>query len=282
MSTLAQALGLARARLTSAGVDNPPLDARLLLEAATGFSRTDLLLKNEQELSAEALMVFGSLIERRCAREPVARILGQREFWGLPFALNEATLEPRPDSETLIEAVLRQVDDRRAALRVVDLGTGTGCLLAALLHELPHAQGVAVDIAPRALEQAQKNLAALELESRAQFVCSHWWDKVDGVFDIVISNPPYLREDELQEVQPEVAQHDPRLALVAGADGLDAYRALLAGLAAHLSKEGVAVLELGAGQGEAVAALAYDNQLKVKEIKADLGGVPRAIIIVKA
>lgn len=282
MSTLAQALALARARLISAGVDNPPLDARLLLEAATGLSRTDLLLKGDQDLSAETLLVFSSLIERRCAREPVARILGQREFWGLPFALNEATLEPRPDSETLIEAVLRQVDDRREVLRIIDLGAGTGCLLGALLHELPHAHGIAVDISPRALEQAQINLTALELESRAQFICSNWWEKIDGVFDIIISNPPYLRADELECVQPEVAQHDPQAALVAGVDGLEAYRAILAKLSAHLAQGGLAVFELGLGQSEAVDALAAEKGLQVVDIKEDLGGVPRAMIITNA
>jgi len=279
VSTLAQAQAQAQVYLARVGIATPDLDARWLLEAATGLSRTTLVMQAQQELSPEQLAIYHSLIERRAAHEPVARILGQREFWGLPFKLSPATLEPRPDSETLIEAAL---DCGLAPRRILDLGTGTGCLLAALLTEYPQATGVAVDCSAAALATAQENFSALGLADRVQCLQSNWWEKVEGLFDLVISNPPYLARHELEQVQPEVRQFDPLTALVSGADGLEAYRAILAGLSGHLAPGGVAVLELGLGQGAGVSALAKAQNLTVKSIKNDLGGVPRALVVVKS
>lgn len=278
MITLAASRAQAQDVLARAGVDNPALDARLLLEAATGLSRTDLLLKAQDTLSAEAEAVYQHLITRRAGREPVARILGQREFWGLPFTLSPGTLEPRPDSEVLIEAALHYAPQ---AKRMIDLGTGTGCLLAALLSELPQATGIAVDTNPQALDAARQNLAALELESRAEFVLGNWWEPVTGQFDLIISNPPYLTSAEVAAAQPEVRLHDPALALDGGGDGLAAYRALLTGAHLYMAIGAVMVLELGQGQGPDVSALAAKNGLKVNEIKADYGGVPRAMVLTR-
>ncbi len=277
MSTIAQLLQHALVRLTLAGVDNPALDARLLLEAASGLTRTDMVLKAQDELGLEAEFLFAHFIERRCAREPVARVLGQREFWGLPFTLAPATLEPRPDSEVLIEAALLHCPHPQ---RILDLGTGTGCLLAALLHEWPQATGVAVDASTQALAAAQKNFAALGIAERVTAVRGDWWENVTGQFDLIISNPPYLTAQEVDEAQPEVRKFDPVLALDGGADGLDAYRTIVAGLGPFLKPQGVVVLELGRGQGTAVSALATAKGLIVKEIKPDLGAIPRALVLV--
>jgi release factor glutamine methyltransferase len=277
VSTIAQLLQHALVRLTLAGVDNPALDARLLLEAASGLTRTDMVLKAQDELGLEAEFLFAHFIERRCAREPVARVLGQREFWGLPFTLAPATLEPRPDSEVLIEAALLHCPHPQ---RILDLGTGTGCLLAALLHEWPQATGVAVDASTQALAAAQKNFAALGIAERVTAVRGDWWENVTGQFDLIISNPPYLTAQEVDEAQPEVRKFDPVLALDGGADGLDAYRTIVAGLGPFLKPQGVVVLELGRGQGTAVSALATAKGLIVKEIKPDLGAIPRALVLV--
>jgi release factor glutamine methyltransferase len=248
----------------------------LLLEAATGLSRTDLLLRPQTELSAEVEAIYLHLVTRRAGREPVARILGQREFWGLPFSLSPATLDPRPDSEVLIEAALQYAPQ---AKRLIDLGTGTGCLLAALLSELPEASGVAVDMNPHALETARQNLTALELETRAEFLLSNWWECVQGQYDLIISNPPYLTSAEVANAQPEVRLHDPALALDGGVDGLAAYRTLLEKADLYMAPGAIFILELGHGQGPAVSALASENGLKVNEIKADYGGVPRALVL---
>ena len=282
MSTLAAVLAQGTARLKEAHIDQPQLDARLLLQAACNLTRSELLLREQEPVAVDQLLIFESLINRRCAREPVARILGEREFWGLPFKLSAATLEPRPDSETLIEAVLAARPDRSAALRILDLGAGTGCLLGALLHEYQHAQGCAVDLSPQAAQTAQANLTALGLADRAQVLAGSWFEPAPGVFDIIISNPPYLRDVELQEVEPEVARFDPTLALTAGPDGLEAYRAIVAAAPAYLADGGLLVLELGRGQGPAVSQLAQAAGLLVKEIREDLGGIGRALVLVKS
>lgn len=279
MPSYKEVLTQAATRLADLRIDNPKLDARLLLGAATGFGRAELLLKQDEEIGANDLLVFASLIDRRQAREPVGRILGVREFYGLPFRLNAGTLEPRPDSETLIEAVLHELDDRQAAYRILDLGTGTGCLLAALLSVLPNASGLGVDKNPLAVEAARGNLAELGFDDRAKVIEGDWASGIDEQFDIVISNPPYIRSGEMPDLEPEVTQYDPELALVAGADGLEAYRAITATLPRLLKPEGLAVLELGAGQAEAVTALAVQNGLKLLGLRRDLGAIERAIVL---
>ncbi len=270
-------LNLATTRLQDAQVDSPALDARLLLEAVSGYDRAGLLLHKDDEMPHEQLAVYSSLLDRRVAREPVARILGVREFWGLPFRLSAGTLEPRPDSETLIEAVLYQVANRKAPLRLLDLGTGTGCLLAALLHELPHATGMAIDSNPQAVTTARENIAALGMDERAMVREGHWGAGVDERFHIVISNPPYIGTHE--QLQPEVKQHDPALALFAGEDGLEAYRTLAQELPRLLLPDGLAVLELGQGQGDAVTQLMNAAGLEVLEIRPDLNEIPRAMVL---
>lgn len=273
------ALSLATARLVDAGMDTPQLDARLLLQAVSSLTRSELLMKGDEEMPVHELMIFGSLIDRRVAHEPVARILGVREFWGLPFALSAGTLEPRPDSETLIELVLHEIANRKAPLRLLDFGTGSGCLLAALLHELPNATGLAIDKNPLAVETAHSNLANLGFETRAEVRQGHWGAGLDEQVDIIISNPPYIRAGDMAALQPEVTQHDPELALVAGEDGLDAYRALAPEIKRLLRPGGFAVLELGAGQEEAVGALMQAAGLEPGETRTDLNQIPRAMLL---
>lgn len=273
--TLNALLTAAVERLAAAGVDNPQLDARLLLCHALKIDRVQLLTMNERILSGAERGACDALIARREKREPVGRILGQREFWGLSFALNEATLEPRPDSECLVESVLRRMPD--GAARFLDLGTGTGCLLLSLLYECPQATGLGVDVAARAVEQAAANAAALGMGERAAFSCGSWLDGVAGVFDVIVSNPPYIPADEIAALMPEVRAFAPLRALDGGADGLDPYHILIPCLPRVLSKGGLVAFEVGAGQAQDVAALFAAHAYRSVETHADLGGVARVV-----
>ena len=214
------------------------------------------------------------MITRRIRREPVARIIGAREFWGLNFGLNEATLEPRPDSETLVEAVLAF---RKANARILDLGTGTGCLLLALLHEMPAATGMGIDMNPRAVEQAIFNAAALGLGERAMFRTGNWLTDIKENFDIILSNPPYIPASDISTLMPEVRDYDPMLALDGGVDGLAPYRFLIPQLANFLNPQGIAAFEVGAGQAPQVADLFRQSGFANIAIHKDLGGIDRCV-----
>ena len=277
MPTLEEVRTKATARLSEAGIPSPEVDARYLLEAATGLTHAGLISARHSDIPLDQLALLGNFISRRLNREPVGRILGWREFWGLRFALSPATLEPRPDSETLIEAVLARRPDRTTPLRICDLGTGTGCLLAALLHEYPNATGTGTDLSAEALATARENLAALGLSSRAILHQGNWLESMNDIFDIIISNPPYIMETE--DLEAEVRNHDPALALFAGQDGLEAYRALLPRLKHNLAPHGLAILEIGIGQSEALRQLATQNTLNMTEIRQDINEIPRAAII---
>ncbi len=274
--TLGEILRQAKQHLVSAGIPDPDLDVRLLCKAATGFNRSQQFLRLEDEWEDQTLLIFRHLIERRAKREPVGRILGEREFWGMPFKLSPATLEPRPDSETLIEAALHHKPDLQSVQKILDLGTGTGCLLAALLKEYPDAEGLAIDQSEEAVATASANLERLGFAARAKVQTGHWADGVTERFDIVISNPPYIGVSE--ELSPEVREHDPAAALFAGADGLEAYRALVPTLAALLTENGLAVLEVGYLQSQIVADMGRAAGLNCLEIRADLNGHPRAVL----
>jgi release factor glutamine methyltransferase len=264
-------------RLRQAGLATPELDARVLVQAVTGASDIEMVREPATRMSAAEEERLAGYERRRLAREPVSRILGVREFWGLPFAVTPATLDPRPDSETLVEtalAALREV----AAPRLLDLGTGTGCLLLALLHERPDAVGTGIDISAEALAVAVSNAARLELSGRAAFRAGNWVQDLEGSFDLVISNPPYISSGEISTLEEEVRAHDPVLALDGGADGLDAYRALAAALPDVLTQGGSAVIELGAGQADDVTAIFEAAGLAVLRVVPDLSGVPRALV----
>jgi release factor glutamine methyltransferase len=276
--TVRALLDAAAERLAAAGVDAPRRDARLLLAAALATDTAALLAHVDRRVDAAAAARFSGSIDRRAAREPVSRILGTREFWSLSFRLTPATLDPRPDSETLIEAAFGGIADRQAPLRLLDLGTGSGCLLLALLSELPNATGIGVDRDPAAVAAAAANAEALGFAARAAFQVGDWAAGLAGPFDLVVSNPPYVPAGEIDLLAPEVARFEPRAALEGGADGLDAYRALAPEIARLLRDGGRAVLELGAGQHAAVAAILGAAGLEIRGFRNDLNGILRCVV----
>jgi len=221
------------------------------------------------------------LLARRTAHEPLALILGRREFWSLEFAVSPATLIPRPESETLIEAAVAAFAAVMPPERVLDLGTGTGCLLLAALSEFPTATGIGVDRSAEAVALASRNAATLRMAARAVFVVGDWVDALDARFDLVLCNPPYIRTGDLDFLMPEVAHHEPRAALDGGEDGLAAYRRLLPALPDLLAPAGTAVVELGADQAEPVVELARQARL-TGATRADLAGIPRALVLRRA
>lgn len=269
--TVRDALLQGAAVLSAAGVEQPRLDARLLLAHAAGLSQNELLRDPDTTIDEPA---YAALLARRAAREPLALVTGMQEFWSLPFAVSPATLVPRADSETLIEAALAACDSPR---RVLDLGTGTGCLLLAALTEWPQAWGVGIDLMPASAALARRNAVSLGLALRCVILCGSWADAVRGSFDLVLSNPPYLRSDELAGLAPELA-YEPARALDGGADGLRDYRAILACAPRLLRAGGVLVLEVGIGQSAAVMELARRAGLSQIRVRPDLAGVPRAVV----
>jgi release factor glutamine methyltransferase len=282
--TLAEAVAGAARRLAAAGVDEPRRDARLLVCRLLGGGPELLLAQPERLLSGAEAARVEAAVARRVLREPVSRILGQREFWSLPFALNGDTLDPRPDSETLVEAVLAALPDRAAPLRILDLGTGSGCLLLALLSELPHAGGCGIDISAAAAALAAENAARLGLGGRARFLRHSWEDGLDlapDPWDLIVANPPYIASGEIAGLAPEVAGYDPPAALDGGPDGLGAYRALIPVAAEVLKPGGFIALEIGQGQAGPVEALLFDAGLTPLRRAADLAGVERCLLALK-
>jgi release factor glutamine methyltransferase len=265
------------ARLRAGGIASAELDARLLMGVAAGVDDIALIADPDTLVPEEALDVLEGFVGRRLSGEPVSRILGAREFWGLSFSLNGQTLDPRPDSETLVEAVLAHVSDKNAALAILDLGTGTGCLLLALLSELPNARGQGVDFASAAIDAAADNAEQLGLGARAVFSTGDWGEGLEGPYDLVLSNPPYIPSADIGSLSAEVRLHDPMAALDGGADGLSAYRAIAQETVRLLAPKGCAFWELGIGQAEDVAQIAKAAGLDVLGVDPDLGGVSRVL-----
>jgi release factor glutamine methyltransferase len=264
------------------GIETAQRDARLLTLDAAGIGHSDLIRAPRESIGPVAARRLSENAARRLAREPVARILGEWEFWSLPFKLSPETLVPRPDSETVVAAALIALGPRRhrnEGVRVLDLGTGSGCLLIALLHEMPGASGIGVDLSPGAVDAARRNARLNDVEARAEFRVSNWTEKVEGAFDLVVSNPPYIVDSVLEELEPEVRVHDPRLALSGGSDGLDAYRRIVRLLPGVLNPGGVAVLEIGSDQVDSVTALARGAGFTVEGPYADFGSRPRALVL---
>ena len=276
-ATVGAALNAAQARLKSAGVDTPRLDAILLLAEAGGLSEDLIRSRPETRLSPEAAAAFEALLQRRLRREPVSKIIGRREFWSLEFRTSPDVLDPRADSETLVAGVLAAIPNRNAALRIVDFGTGSGCLLLSLLHELPSATGVGIDVSPPALAVAKENAERFAMSSRCMFRLGSWGKGIEGSFDILISNPPYIESGVVPGLEPEVADFDPLLALDGGADGLDAYRALIPDMARLAVTGAVAALEVGVGQDVAVGRLLAGAGFGEIAVLPDLGGINRVV-----
>jgi release factor glutamine methyltransferase len=260
-------------------LESPELDARLLTGHVLGLDHTALVAQAGRKLDSRETAALHKLALRRLDREPVARIIGIREFWGLAFRLNDATLVPRPETETVVEASLAALDDsgpRNRALRIADLGTGSGALLVALLTELPNAHGIGTDVSLQAVTAARGNAVRLGLASRAQFAAGDFGLALAGPFDLIVSNPPYVESAHIAMLPPEV-RHDPRIALDGGADGLHAYRTI-AGQARNLLKPaGHLVVEIGVDQETAVAAIFQTAGLTPLPAQPDLAGIPRAL-----
>lgn len=263
-------------RLRAAGIENPGREARLLLAHALDEDPT-MLLDGARPVPTET---FCALVQRRAAREPLALITGRTGFWSLDLEVSPATLIPRADTESLIEAALVAFPDRSAVRRVLDLGTGTGCLLLAVLTEFPHAVGIGVDLAPEAASLAARNARANGLAARALLLCGCWAEAINGAFDLILANPPYIPTGRIAELMPEVADHEPRRALDGGQDGGDAYRCIIPDLRRLLRPNGAAILEIGVGQVDMVAAIARNSGLSVASSRADLGGIIRALTLV--
>ena len=277
--TRAAAQAELRRMLLEAGIESPGLDARLLTAAALDVSPTSLLANPDAPMDAAGAARLAELAGRRLAREPVARILGEAEFWGLPFRLSPGTLAPRPDTETIVEAALDAVGAMPQPQRILDLGTGSGCILVALLSERREAFGVGIDRSADALATARGNAHLNGVGDRAAFVASDWAAAIDGRFGLVVSNPPYIRAGEIPSLQPEVSGFDPMAALDGGRDGLDAYRAILSQVGYVLAPAARIVLELGHDQADAVAAIAGGHGFDVVAVRTDLGGHRRAITL---
>ncbi|QHC36250.1 peptide chain release factor N(5)-glutamine methyltransferase [Komagataeibacter xylinus] len=278
-TNLRQLLHDATQQLRAANIEAPQREARLL---AAHAAETDLagLLRIDM-LPDAAHARFADVLARRLRYEPMAYITGQAGFWSLDLAVSPATLIPRADTETLVEAVLDHLPDRNAPLRVLDIGTGTGCLLLAILAEYLHAYGIGTDINPQAAELASLNAMRNGLITRSNMLCCNWADGVEGSFDLVLSNPPYIPHADLATLMPDVVAHEPARALDGGPDGLIAYRALARMLPDLLAPGSLGVLELGIGQDHSVPALMRAAGLDVVEIRPDLGGIGRALVVKK-
>ncbi len=277
-TTIGGTLARGRAVLVAADIDSAGLDARLLLERAIGCTTSDIVGHPEKILRPEQVARFDEMIRRRATCEPVAQILESREFWSLAFHVTRDTLAPRPDSETTIEAVLDRFTDREPPQTILDLGTGTGCLLLSMLHEFPSAHGIGVDISRAALDVARRNAAALGLDSRATFLYSDWSEAVSDRFDLILCNPPYVSEADWAGLDPEVRDFEPREALVGGTDGLDVYRTLIPALTGLLTPNGIVALEFGQGQERAISSLLKQHGLGICETRKDLAGIDRCIL----
>lgn len=282
--TLAAARRAWAAAFRDRGIDTPELDARLLIGQALGLDHTALAVAYAQRLSAEEESAIAALARRRLAREPVARILGRKEFFGLPLQISPATLVPRPETETVVEAALAALKRNCAPerpLRIADLCTGCGAIVLALIDKLPQAVGVGSDISIAALRVAQDNAARLKLP-RAQFLACDIAAALRPPFDLIVSNPPYVRSADIAGLAAEVRDFEPRRALDGGADGLLFYRAIAAAAARLLTKGGSLIVELGAGQHENVAAIVAAAGLAPRPPRPDLLGIPRALVAEKS
>lgn len=277
--TIGAAVEAAAARLDASGIADARREARLILALALSVDPSVVLGYPERAIEAAAQARLAQLLARRVRREPFSRLKGAREFWSLDFTLSPDTLDPRPDSETLIEAALEFLPDRSAPLHLLDLGTGTGCLLLALLSELPRATGFGVDILAGAVETARRNACALGLDGHAQFVCGDWDQGIEGGVDVILANPPYIPSQEIALLAPEVAMFEPRQALDGGMDGLDAYRVLAAVVMRRLTPGGLACIEIGSNQGNAVVQLMTRSGLTVKAVRRDLSGHERCVVV---
>lgn len=279
-ASLAEAVQFLARSFRSAGIEQPDADARILAGHALHLDRARMVSQSGRVLEAREINVMSALAARRLRHEPVSRIVGQKEFWSLPIKVTPDVLVPRPETETIIEGALDFVVRtglRMEKLRVLDIGTGSGALLFALLQELPHATAVGTDISAGAVQVARDNAKRCRFENRCTFITCDMAAGVQDTFDIVVSNPPYIAHGDIQSLAPEVRDYDPAVALDGGKDGLDAYRSIAADARRILSQGGRLFVELGAGQETAVRALFTKAGLAVGKVRMDLAGIPRVL-----
>lgn len=275
----ASALSRLTESFRAAGVEEPHEDARLLLCAAASLTRVDLIVRPDILLDEHASRRLDDWMRRRLKREPVTRILGRRGFWSVDLGVAADVLDPRPDTETLVEAVLRALPSARSEpLRILDAGTGSGAILAALLSEFVNATGVAVDVSPAACAAAGANFAALGIGDRTVVLQQSWDAPLPGSFDVIVSNPPYIASGEIAGLAPEVSLYDPRLALDGGPDGLDAYRSICAALPGWTKPGALVAVEIGSTQATTVSAIFASVGLERLEVRRDAAGLERVIV----
>ena len=274
--TIASLLAVARKELIAADIDGSALDARLLLQAASGLSHEDVIAAPERIVEGPALETFLKYLKRRLAHEPVSRILGTREFFGRSFQVTPAVLDPRPDTEALIELLLERHSN--GPRRVLDIGTGSGAILITLLAERSGFEGVAVDVSPDALAVAKINGLANGVSGRLHLHQGSWFGGLDGSFDLIVSNPPYIPHGDIADLEVDVKDYDPLLALDGGADGLFAYRAIAADAGRFLTAKGEIAVEIGAGQQSDVVSIFMAQGFSLLAERKDLGGHVRALL----
>jgi release factor glutamine methyltransferase len=280
-ATLSGAFRATRDRLAKAGVENPALDARLIVEHFSGTTRKDAILMPDHVLGADVLAAIEAATIRRASGEPVHRILGFREFYGLRFSLSPDTLEPRPDTETLVDMALpfvREMAEREGECRILDLGTGTGAIPLALLSQVEKAVAVGADISLGALNTARRNAEELGLAGRFSVKKSDWFAKISGRFHLIVSNPPYIPSKDIESLERDVRDFDPLLALDGGDDGLDPYRIIAAGAAAHLERGGKIALEIGFDQRISVTDIFREAGYELADARRDLAGNDRTLL----
>lgn len=279
--TLADALRAMRQSFMQAQINTAALDARVLVGAACRLSDEEMISRGDRRVGQMEAFRLERYTARRLAGEPVSRILGRREFWGMDFTVTSDTLDPRPDTETLVEAALDWARGQAGPIRILDLGTGTGCIPIALLKESPTATAVAVDISEGALAVAAGNAGRHGVADRIEFRAGNWFDPIEEgeMFDLIVSNPPYIAESEMESLSVEVKNHDPRVALTDGKDGLDAYRAIYPQLPKYLNPHGMAFFEMGYAQGPAMARLVGDAGATLERIIKDLAGHERVVAL---
>jgi release factor glutamine methyltransferase len=272
------------ARLRLAGIDTAMLDARMIVCHVSGLSDVDLIARPQTPVCDEHVMRIGKMVDRRQAGKPVSRLIGYKEFFGREFKVTPATLDPRPDTEVLVETgvrLLRALHNERA-VRFLDIGTGTGVIAVTMLCEVAYATGIATDMSSEALEVCRSNASALGVEERLELVCTNWADGVTGQFDLVVSNPPYIASHEIAGLDANVREHDPGLALDGGADGLDAYRDIFSRAGDLMAPGGHVLVEFGKGQHEAVMQIAAREGLSLTGgsggLIADLAGTIRCAV----
>ncbi|WP_323782339.1 peptide chain release factor N(5)-glutamine methyltransferase [Thalassovita sp.] len=258
---------------TLANTDNPAREARLLLAHAAGVDQAGLIQLDISDFNTEVMSRYADLLQRRSVGEPVSKIIGYRDFWNHRFEISADVLDPRPDTETLVAAALKGP----APDRILDLGTGSGCILLSLLDEWPRATGIGSDLSDKALDVAQRNADTLKLTDRVAFMVSDWFSAIDGRFDLIVSNPPYISADEMRGLSREVLNHDPHLALTPGGDGLAPYRVIAAGVAEHLTETGRLLVEIGLHQGPDVSAIFRQAGFVNVETLPDLEGRDRVV-----